>query len=964
MKLASFHMLSHRLAKAIALSVLLGLAGCSIIQEGIEDQGPTLADLGPPELPTQKLEVPEASLAEIEKSYRAALEVATSPDLRHRIRVRLADIEMAKSENRQLEVAEEEMYFNDAISLYDELLSLDETQADAITDERLMYRLSKAYALDGRMDESTQVLEKLIEQYPGSNFAAEAFFRSAEQAFSMGDYDKAQEQYQRVIDFGESTPYFLNANYMLGWSQFKDGRFRASIESFTAVLDRVLPEDLNSLEALDDARKGLAIDTLRVLALTFTYLDGAQTITEVYANLGERHYQFLLYQRLGQLHLSKDRYVAAADTFNHFIEEFPNSDYGPRFSQELIEVYKQGGMAAEILPAKENFVRNYGINSQFWAARSPEQLIVLVVPTLQLYLDELSSFYHAEAQTLKAELAAARKAGQKRPRVKAEDVQQNFLKAADYYGEFVQTFPQHERRAEMTYLKADAYYEAGALEEAVAAYQQVAFEWIDPTHGAEAGYSAILVLEELKQAAPTPELIAAYERQKVNASISFADYYPGDARATPVLTRAAQTLFERGDSQDQAVELAVRLTTWQPEPEPELLKTAWLIVAHSQFDAGEYTVAEQSYRQVFMRLPPESGERTAIIERIAASMFNAAEKMASNGELLAAAEQLMLIETVAPGSDIAIRAQYDAGNYFMELKDWSRAEAIFVDFEQRFAQHELTPTLPPKLALIYQELKAWDKAAAVLAQMASNQGDPEMRRQSLYLSAELYEKSGRLWDAALQYANYVEAYPEPFDLATESRFKLMELATERGDMNARRRWLRRMIQADTRAGDQRTERSKYLAAFASSEFALEKFEEFERIKLTLPIKKSLKAKKKALDETLDAYKGVLDYGVAKFTTEANYRIGNVYSQLSRDLMDSERPGGLDALAMEQYEILLEEQAYPFEEKSIELLEANAQRSWDGFYDKWVKQSINELSKLLPARYGKKEKQVEVSDGLH
>ena len=67
--------------------------------------------------------------------------------------------------------------------------------------------------------------------------------------------------------------------------------------------------------------------------------------------------------------------------------------------------------------------------------------------------------------------------------------------------------------------------------------------------------------------------------------------------------------------------------------------------------------------------------------------------------------------------------------------------------------------------------------------------------------------------------------------------------------------------------------------------------------------------------------------------------------------------------MEQYEILLEEQAFPFEEKSVKLLAANAERAWDGFYDDWVKQSLKELAKLLPARYGKHEKLSEVSRGL-
>jgi tetratricopeptide (TPR) repeat protein len=266
--------------------------------------------------------------------------------------------------------------------------------------------------------------------------------------------------------------------------------------------------------------------------------------------------------------------------------------------------------------------------------------------------------------------------------------------------------------------------------------------------------------------------------------------------------------------------------------------------------------------------------------------------------------------------------------------------------------------------VIYQSLEQWDKAAAVLAKMSETASTPEERRQALYLSAELYQKSGKLDKAIGHYKAYVSAYPQPFDLASEARFQLLELSKATGDNNAYRSWLNYIITADKNAGKNRTARSRYLGAFASSYFANETFTKYENIKLKLPIKKSLKAKKEALKLTLDAYKGVLDYGVAEFATEANYRIGNVYSQLSRDLLNSERPKGLDELALEQYEILLEEQAYPFEEKSVDLLAANAERAWTGLYDDWVKKSFDELAKILPARYGKQEEKQELSNGLH
>jgi len=59
--------------------------------------------------------------------------------------------------------------------------------------------------------------------------------------------------------------------------------------------------------------------------------------------------------------------------------------------------------------------------------------------------------------------------------------------------------------------------------------------------------------------------------------------------------------------------------------------------------------------------------------------------------------------------------------------------------------------------------------------------------------------------------------------------------------------------------------------------------------------------------------------------------------------------------LEQYNVLLEEQAYPFEEKAIEIHEINTRRVNKGIYDQWVKNSFAALSKLRPVRYAKNEK---------
>ena len=100
------------------------------------------------------------------------------------------------------------------------------------------------------------------------------------------------------------------------------------------------------------------------------------------------------------------------------------------------------------------------------------------------------------------------------------------------------------------------------------------------------------------------------------------------------------------------------------------------------------------------------------------------------------------------------------------------------------------------------------------------------------------------------------------------------------------------------------------------------------------------------------------------TTAATFRLGEVYQQFSKDLMDSERPKDLDQAALEQYDLLLEEQTFPFEEKAIELYEANASRTVDGVYDEWVGRSFEALAKLMPGRYAKTERSENVVTALY
>jgi len=135
------------------------------------------------------------------------------------------------------------------------------------------------------------------------------------------------------------------------------------------------------------------------------------------------------------------------------------------------------------------------------------------------------------------------------------------------------------------------------------------------------------------------------------------------------------------------------------------------------------------------------------------------------------------------------------------------------------------------------------------------------------------------------------------------------------------------------------------------------------VQLVEPLQRQLKLKKAKMEDALKAYAVAADYGVADVSTAATYRIATVYRDFGKALMASERPKKLSKVELEQYNVLLEEQAFPFEEKAAELHEVNARRAAQGVYDQWVKSSFEALRELRPVRYGKNERVEGVVDAI-
>ena len=882
-------------------------------------------------------------------NYRAFLDLVTDdPELRAEAMRRLGDLELEATEADQL--AEnidtlDHSGYNNAVGLYQQLL---EAYPDYRRNDTVLYQLARAYETGARTDEALEVLDELVGKYPDTLLIDEVQFRRGEMLFVRKQYNDAEAAYQVVVRYGDSSRFYEQSLYKLGWSQFKLAWHEESLTPFFELLDRKIgdieiEEGDQRLQSLKRAERELVEDTFRVLSISFSYMEGAEGIDTFLASRDNPHYSYIIYRNLGDLYLEQERFQDAALTYEAFVEQDPYHAKAPLLQNEVIEAYKQGGFPSLVLDGKEDFVERYGIDGEFWVRNSREENTE-VAAHLKANLNDLAQYYHAEAQK--------------------DGEQADFQKAANWYRKFLAYFPGESDSANTNFLLAEILFESGDYSAATVEYERTSYEYPLHERSAEAGYATLLAFGEYEKQLEG-EARDAWHAEYLDSGLKFADTYPEHPESGAVLTLVAEDLFKQGQF-DLAIAVAEAVVAKQPVVDGALLRTAWTVIAHSQFDLANFVVAESSYYSLRNFTPVDDAEAgQEIKDRIASSIYKQGEQARDSGDLESAVNHFTRLGQAVPDSDIRATAEYDAAAALINLAAWDRASGMLEQFRRDYPDSEFTDDITQKLAVTYLEAGRSGQAAAEFERIAAAAATTDdVRREALWKASELYNQTGSVLSEQRVLANIVTRYPNPLAESIEARFRLLEIARENGNDQEVSARLEELIQVDATAGGQRSDRTRFLAAKASLELADPVRRRFEVVKLSQPLANSLKLKKELMEDVISAYTGAAEYGVAEVTTAATFRLGEVYEQFSSSLMDSDRPAELNADALEQYEILLEEQAFPFEEKAIDLHKANADRAPNGVYDEWVQRSFERLASLMPARFAKEERSEDVVTALY
>ncbi len=882
------------------------------------------------------------------------------PEMRLEAKRRLADLELEKSEDVYLKELDKKdaslgdtskadrtkrRAYNRAISLYEDLL---ERAGPNTANPQIIYQLAKAYESVGKQKKALKLLQRIVKRHSDVPYIGEVQFRLGELGFILKKYKIAEKAYADVLAMGEFSLFYEKALYKHGWSLFKLGKHESALMSFFKLLDRKMIQEetlVEGIQLIDDTGQvkigekklnsgdqELVNDTFRVVNLSLGYLDGAQSISDFFNEHGRRHYEDRVYERLGDFYLQTERIQDAATTYLAFSKNNLSHVRAPLFHLKTIEAYKKGGFADELFKAKKQFVETFAFNKGgTW--RQHRAISNKVSVQLKKNMEEVARHYHAKAQKSKA--------------------RDQYKSAISWYGYYIKTFSKDKKTSMMNFLLAEALFESAQFKSAASEYEKTAYQYRKFSKGAEAGYAALLAYESHAKTLSGKEKIE-WRRLSVASANRFGKVYPTDPRAPKVLIKIAEDLFVL-KKYGAASTAARRVLELKADTPLETRVSSWRIIAHAAFDKDNFKEAEMSYKVALELIEENSPRRQELVDGLAASVYKQGEQMRKSGNTKGAIAQFARITDIAPDSPIVVTAAYDVAASYMESKDYSAAVASLKRFRNAYPDHELAVNSTENLISAYLNLDKPLQAAAELEILTQYKDNPETKRQINLKIIELYEKAGATDKLVAVYKQQISLYPDPFEQSVEMRQKLVDIYQADNLISNQHYWLREIIKVNKESKKQRTDRTHYLAAKAAYTLALPVYEEYKRVRLVEPLKENMDKKKKVMKKALDVLQDAASYGVAEVATASTFHIAEIYNQFANELMASDRPRGLSTEELEQYDLLLEDQIYPFEEKAIELHESNSGRVAEGIYDVWVKKSFSSLIKLLPVRYAKVER---------
>jgi len=879
-----------------------------------EDTQPQ-ADLDPKEQKANQL-------AEKIKLYREVLQVTSSKTVAPTLEVKLLMMELEAANEDYNNKPEENDHFKQLLPKLKQWVTANPNHGQY---HQMYYQYARALDLSEQPEAAEKALKTLLESVTAEAksdtsdpkalaLQQEIQFRVAEHAFSRRQYKQAAKHYSATIALNKqqtgeqkekSDQLVIKSYYMRGWSNLQLNKFKPAAQDFTFLLQT---------KSLGQAR--IEEDSYRGLILSVHDAGGIESINQVIDPAEVRPFAIKLYKQFIAFFEQEKRFSEVINTHKVFQDNYPKHKAAPEFQLALLKYLKKKKQFETLRAEKANYILTYGPNTDY---------------AFDFAL-ELAESNQAQARKLKGKPQAAK-----------------YKESLKWYDYLVTTFKNHPKRFEIAFAGAEARYESGDVKNAEKAFQALAKmdipagqnQAINAKIQRKAAYLDILGLDRRVKAGDKNADQEKYQRAEV-----FVNKYPEHKSTPTLLIWLSQYAFDNNKPQ-ATLKFTSKYLKNYPQSKNTLEVSA--LAADAYFMSNQWQNSIRSYNKLLKTAPKNTKaklwreQKTKAVYQLARNTQNPQQKLS------------LLKNVYQSGSNsLAQSALYEAAMIASKINP-SQAKSLILQLHTKYPNHSERIATQAQLIDLYKADKQWGDAGGALAELAKLSKDPSVKAAS-HLEASKYLRRAKDYKGAkTQVMAYLATKPQDYEAQFNAQRRLVALHKKLNEQTQAQRLIAQMVKADL-ASKQATQKTRSQSLTYAVSIAKQATSRYEAVAITRDLQNSFKRKKAALEQAAAELNQLKQFNMPLADQIASQGIGDLYTHLSKALLQSPIPAGLNELETEEYKIILEEQAFPFEEEAVGAFEQNVKRlqSNPKLWSQPIENSYKELSKLLPIRYRKPE----------
>ncbi len=257
--------------------------------------------------------------------------------------------------------------------------------------DSVIFHQAVAMQYIGREKEAAKIYTQLIQNYPNSPVAGDAYAALGDYYFDRDDFRNAMNNFKQALRYRRSKRY-LWSMFKLGWCSYNLSNYKEALRYWQQVVAVAKSDSQKENVRLKD-------EALRDMVYAFAELKDVETAIRYYRANGGSQYIGTFLRLLAQTFSDQGQYALAIKTLRRFQATVPNSPDGPAAEKEIINLAYELGHMKVVWDELEKFEGRYGTKSAWAAANAEDKKLIL--ETQQMIKDQMlyyAKFTHQRAQ--------------------------------------------------------------------------------------------------------------------------------------------------------------------------------------------------------------------------------------------------------------------------------------------------------------------------------------------------------------------------------------------------------------------------------------------------------------------------------------------------------------------------------------------------------------------------------------